>query len=280
MTAAGVDTRSKSAARIRKPLHLVAGSLFGIAVASIAFAGEAPLVALRLIDPSIHQDMRYAGPDNFTGRRVPGYESGECWLRPAAARALAKVEAELAKASPPLALLVFDCYRPKRAVAAFMEWAAAPDDGRTRHYHPNLARRSLVSLGYIGRNSTHSRGIAVDLTIIRKDGGDVPAKRTSTVSSAAARTACTDASDQDRNPAAFDMGTSFDCFDPKSNTEHASLDLDQHHARQTLKRVMRRHGFENYAKEWWHYTFPAADDGRAFDMPVGKPAEAPVDVPK
>src|SRR5262245_61204905 len=51
-----------------------------------------PLVYLRDIDPSILQDIRYAGQDNFTGRRIPGYAAGECVLLREAAAALARVQ--------------------------------------------------------------------------------------------------------------------------------------------------------------------------------------------
>lgn len=227
-----------------------------------------PLVALSQVAPEIRQSMRYASPANFTGRIVPGYEAGECWLRPAAAAALAKVQADLATADPPLSLDVFDCYRPRRSVAAFMQWAKAGDDGSTRSYYPRLERRSLVAQGYIAASSLHSRGIAVDLTI-------VPAREpaTATTKDNAARP-CTEPS----AGATIDMGTSFDCFDPKSHTAHPGLPAAQREARQTLKRAMERHGFVNYAKEWWHFTYPAADDGRSFDVPVTAP-QAPAKSP-
>jgi D-alanyl-D-alanine dipeptidase len=50
-------------------------SLLCFAVASLpASAAEMPadFVYLRDIDPTIQQDMRYAGADNFTARPVPG----------------------------------------------------------------------------------------------------------------------------------------------------------------------------------------------------------------
>ncbi len=231
---------------------------------------DVPLVALSQVAPDIRQSMRYASPANFTGRIVPGYEAGECWLRPAAAAALAKVQADLATADPPLSLDVFDCYRPRRSVAAFMRWAKAGEDGATRGYYPRLERRSLVAQGYIAASSLHSRGIAVDLTITpMRKAEPAPAS-----ASANAVAGCTE-------PAAsggIDMGTSFDCFDPKSHTAHGGLTATQREARQTLKRAMERHGFVNYAKEWWHFTYPAADDGRSFDVPVTAP-QAPARAP-
>ena len=48
-------------------------------------------VYLADIDPSIQQDMRYAGATNFTGNPVPGYDAGECVLVRPAAEALKRV---------------------------------------------------------------------------------------------------------------------------------------------------------------------------------------------
>ena len=234
-------------------------------------AGEQPLVALRSVDPSIKQDIRYAGADNFTGRRVAGYEAAECWLRPQAARALAKVQADLLRDGSGLSLKVFDCYRPKRAVSAFMTWAEAAEDGGTRSYHPNVARSQLVPRGYIASVSTHSKGIAVDLTLVRSQAakkGNSEQQAMAVQAEIGKPLSCTQTSDRAADAASLDMGTAFDCFDPKSRTASAGLTAEQRQARQTLKRAMERHGFANYAKEWWHFTFGAADDGRVFDVPV------------
>src|SRR6476660_9005373 len=93
-----------------------------------ASAAEMPkdFVYLSDVDPSIEQDMRYAGADNFTGRPVPGYDAPECVLVRQAAEALKAVQAEV-KAKG-LLLKVYDCYRPAEAVAAFVAWSKAPDD--------------------------------------------------------------------------------------------------------------------------------------------------------
>jgi D-alanyl-D-alanine dipeptidase len=93
----------------------------GAALAVIpASAAEMPkdFVYLSDVDPSIEQDMRYAGADNFTGRKVLGYDAPECVLVRQAAEALKAVQAEV-KAKG-LSLKVYDCYRPRQAVAAFV----------------------------------------------------------------------------------------------------------------------------------------------------------------
>lgn len=51
------------------------------------------------------------------------------------------------------------------------------------------------------------------------------------------------------------MGTGFDCFDPKANTVTTGLTPEEAHNRHLLLDVMSRHGFQNYPKEIWHYTF-------------------------
>ena len=82
-------------------------------------------VYLRDVDPSIEQDMRYASPNNFTGVTVEGYEAPECVLVRQAAEALKAVQVDVRAKG--FTLKVYDCYRPARAVAAFVEWAKKPD---------------------------------------------------------------------------------------------------------------------------------------------------------
>ena len=139
--------------------------------ASARDALPADFVYLRDIDPSIVQDMRYAGIDNFTGGRLPGYDAPECVLRRDVAAALKRVQAELAKSN--LSLKTYDCYRPARTSRAMARWAQAGEDGRTKRFYPALDKRTLFS-GYISAQSAHSTGIAIDLTIMRVPEPAVP----------------------------------------------------------------------------------------------------------
>src|SRR5271167_732906 len=75
-------------------------------------------VYLRDIDPTIVQDIRYAGSHNFVGRPISGYLAAECILSVSAANALAAAQKKLAEKK--LSLIVWDCYRPKRAVDDFL----------------------------------------------------------------------------------------------------------------------------------------------------------------
>ena len=139
-----------------------------------ASAAEMPkdFVYLSDVDPSIEQDMRYAGADNFTGRPVPGYDAPECVLVRQAAEALKAVQAEV-KAKG-LSLKVYDCYRPAEAVAAFVAWSKAPDDPNSKAVHyPALAKAELFPQGYIAAVSGHSRGATMDLTLVPLDADPV-----------------------------------------------------------------------------------------------------------
>src|ERR1017187_1903988 len=130
-------------------------------------------VYLRDVDPSIAQDMRYAGSDNFTGHPLPGYGAGECVLRRAVAEALAQVQADLVREN--LSLKVYDCYRPTRAVRAFMRWANdGARDAPTKRFFPALEKHMLFASGYIAAHSAHSTGSAVDLTLIARPAAPAP----------------------------------------------------------------------------------------------------------
>lgn len=207
-------------------------------------------VNLRDVAPEILQDIRYAGPDNFTGQRVPGYDANECVLKRPVAEALKQVHAELRQQS--LGLKVYDCYRPTRATSAFLQWIGASSGPRTTRYFPRLDRAKLHSLGYISSSSTHSQGLAVDLTLVR-----LPPPHQPLFDPRIRYGDCTGRA-IDRSPDnSIDMGTGFDCFDVMSHAGFAALSPEQRGARELLRRVMKKHGFEGYWREWWHFTFAA-----------------------
>lgn len=212
-------------------------------------------VALNDIAPAIVEDMRYAGARNFTGKPLPGYEAARCLLRKPVAQALANVQAALAKDG--LALKVYDCYRPARAVRAMHDWVTAAETQTTTNPHlPEVRRADLVRLGYIARRSGHSLGTAVDLTIVRTGGPEA--------TSPLARP-CTDGPDD----SSIDMGTAFDCFDPKSATVSDAVTAEQEQWRRRLAHEMSRQGFKSYRREWWHFSFPRAETGlEPADFPI------------
>jgi D-alanyl-D-alanine dipeptidase len=219
-------------------------------------------VYLRDADPTILQDMRYGTANNFVGKTVPGYEAPECVLVKAAAEALKGVQAKLREKG--LTLKVYDCYRPARAVKAFVDWAKLPDDPKAKSvYYPELEKRALFP-DYIATVSSHSRGATVDLTMVPVDASAEP-----TMPAAGTATPCTTELGTRAPDTSIDMGTGFDCFDVKAHTIIPGLTPEQRQNREMLVEAMRRHGFKNYAKEWWHYTldgepYPAT----IFDFPI------------
>jgi D-alanyl-D-alanine dipeptidase len=200
---------------------------------------EAGLTDIRSLVPDIGEDIHYAKSDNFTGAPVDGYDAPKCFLRTAAAQALARVETRLRKDGYRLRL--WDCYRPARAVAAFVRWAGDLSDTRTKAAHyPNLGKDKLLG-EYIAPISGHSRGATLDLTLMRCDG-----------------TRCTP----------LDMGTDFDFFDPRAHTDDPGITATQRANRQRLLHAMTTEGFINYPLEWWHYSLPSAAADTIYDVPV------------
>ncbi|MDQ7299214.1 M15 family metallopeptidase, partial [Stenotrophomonas sp. Sm2017] len=100
-------------------------------------AASAGLVEIRTLSPRIDLDIRYAGANNFTGARVPGYEAPSCYLLAPVAKALAQVEQDLR--GDGFGLRLYDCYRPVRSVQAFMAWVNDPR-ARARQAHPYPAQ--------------------------------------------------------------------------------------------------------------------------------------------
>ena len=208
---------------------------------------EAGLVDIRTLVPDLSQDIRYFGSDNFVGARVDGYDAPRCWLKREAAEALARVEAELRKRHQ--RLRVFDCYRPARAVAHFMRWAQDPADLKTKSAHyPDLDKPALLG-GYIAPVSGHSRGATLDLTLLQCD-------------------------DRDADCTPLDMGTAFDFFGTKANTDSPLATGAQRDNRHFLRDAMAAQGFSNYPMEWWHFTFqPEPTPGLLYDVPITAPEE-------
>jgi D-alanyl-D-alanine dipeptidase len=221
-------------------------------------------VYLRDVDPGILQDVRYAGPNNFTGKPVPGYKAAECILLLPVAQALKRVQADLA--AQKLSLKVYDCYRPQRAVQAFLQWAGdGNDDALSRRFHPLLNKSELFVERYISAASGHSRGNAVDLTLVQ-----LPAKPQAAFDPQRSYGPCTGPIEERAPDNSVDMGTSFDCFDPRSRTASPEISVQQRRWRMTLVSAMERHNFKNYAGEWWHFTYQMPDDAalQSYDFPI------------
>lgn len=184
-------------------------------------------------------DIRYAGKNNFLGRPVTGYSAAKCWLSQEATSALTKAQ-RLAETQG-LAILIYDCFRPQRAVDDFVRWVSGNEDEPTKEiYYPNVPRRELIDRGYIASRSGHSRGSTIDLTLIAKGNGQP-----------------------------LNMGTPWDYFDARSHTVSKEIVGDAAKNRQILKRIMESAGFRGYYAEWWHFTLenePFPDS--YFDIPI------------
>ena len=218
-------------------------------------------VYLRDVDPSIIQDIRYADINNFTGRRLAGYDAPECVVKKQVADALARVQADL-KAKG-LSLKMLDCYRPARASRDMVAWA---NDGKEtpsqKRYNPKLNKRDLFKLGYIAAYSGHSTGAAVDLTLV-----ELAADNSAVFDPKADYADCTAPADKRAPEGSVDMGTGYDCSDNRAHTGATSITPQQRMMRQTLIAAMGKQGFANYAKEWWHFSIGGVATG-AFDFPI------------
>ena len=221
----------------------------------------AGFVYLRDVAPTILQDMKYAGPDNFTGTKLPGYVAPECILREPAAQALARVQAELEPKG--FSLKVYDCYRPVRAVRAMREWV---EDGKleapTKRFYPRLNKRYLFALGYISSRSNHSIGKAVDLTLV-----PLPRSPAAPFDPSASYGSCIGPAPERAPDETLDMGTGYDCFDVKSHTVAFDIAAASKRARAMLLDAMARQGFSNYSREWWHFDYHAVSGGYQ-DFPI------------
>ena len=173
--------------------------------------------------PHIIQEIRYYSTYNFIGERIDGYEEPCALLTKEAARALKSVSNEFAVQG--LRLKVFDAYRPARAVRQFVLWGIEDQDIRMKPYfYPDLQKQELFSGGYIAKKSSHSRGSAIDLTLLNMETGKE-----------------------------VDMGGPFDFFGELSHPDFKGITDEQFENRMNLQRVMIRNGFAPIDCEWWHF---------------------------
>jgi len=173
--------------------------------------------------PHIIQEIRYYSSYNFIGERIDGYEQPCALLTLEAARALKAASNELYVMG--YKMKVFDAYRPACAVRQFVLWGLEDQDIRMKPYfYPDLEKQSLFREGYIASKSSHSRGSAIDLTLLdMKSGYEV------------------------------DMGSPFDYFSEMSHPDYRGITDEQYRNRMLLQKVMTRNGFLPIDCEWWHF---------------------------
>lgn len=236
-----------------------------MAMFAIPAPAPARFVDLAAVDATILTEMRYHSAHNFVGRRIKGYREPLCILTRPAARALKNAQAALRPRG--LSLKVYDCYRPRRAVADFAAWAEDRSDQRMKaEFYPRTDKGSLFDAGYLARRSGHSRGSTVDLTIVR-----LPAARQPAYRPGQPLTACYAPVSRRFRDNGVDMGTGYDCFDPLAHTLDPRVTGVPRANRILLRDTMAAAGFTGYSKEWWHFTLagePYPDT--YFDFPVAR----------
>ncbi|GAA1882746.1 M15 family metallopeptidase [Williamsia serinedens] len=225
----------------------------------------ADFVALSDVDPTIIQEIRYFTPHNFTGDPVDGYRAPMCILTRQAAEALHR--AQIGFLLQGLSLKVYDCYRPQRAVNAFVAWAKRLDDQRMKaEFYRDVDKANLFRDGYIAEQSGHSRGSTMDLTLVR-----LPARATRPYVRGQELVDCIAPQAQRFPDNSIDMGTGFDCFSTLSWPLDPRIQGEQLRNRVTLLNGMVQQGFVPYSYEWWHFTYkPEPFPDTYFDFPVSR----------
>ena len=182
-------------------------------------------------------DIRYYSNYNFTGNKIRGYKAPTAYMTKEALKALSIAADDLRKQG--YRLLIWDSYRPQKAVDNFVEWINDPNDMGDKSFYPNLEKSDLLKGQYIMAKSGHTRGSTVDLTIIKKDGSFV------------------------------DMGGTFDLFSEISHPDYKKLTKEQKKNRAILHNAMIKAGFKGIDSEWWHFTLenePYPDTYFNFDV--------------
>ena len=155
--------------------------------------------------PTILVDLKYATKDNFTKTKI--YDFKDAYLRYGTVKKLQKVQNALLKQD--FSLKIWDAYRPFEAQKKL--WKVVPDS----RYVANPKNGPTV----------HSYGATVDITIVKKDGTEIP------------------------------MPTDFDNFTKKADRDYSDI-TDEAAIKNVkiLENTMYENGFKGYKNEWWHYT--------------------------
>ncbi len=182
-------------------------------------------------------DIRYYSSNNFTGNKINGYKAPIAYMTKESLQALSVAAKDLRAKG--YRLLIWDTYRPQKAVDNFVEWINNPNDEGDKSFYPTLQKSDLLKGNYIAEKSGHTRGSTVDLTLIKKDGSFV------------------------------DMGGTFDLFSEISHPDYKKLTREQKKNRKILHDAMIKAGFKGIDSEWWHFTLknePYPDTYFDFDV--------------
>ena len=195
--------------------HLFAAALFIlIRQSQPALGQELPagsrFIEIRAVDPSIVIDLRYAGSNNVLHR--PLYPPGTpAVLRENVAHRLAAAQKYLRGQRGSYRLKIWDAYRPQRVQDEL--WRATKNN-------------SYVADPADGIGSLHTRGAAVDATLVDSSGRDVP------------------------------MPTDFDSFTPAALLFYQGSNATVRAHLNALQQAMAHAGFYGMRTEWWHFCAP------------------------
>lgn len=230
-----------------KVYSLISFFIFSM-ISELTLALPRDFVYLHDIDPTILQEMRYAGSHNFIGRPVKGYQAAQCILTSETAHVLSLVQQQLLRKN--LTLKVYDCYRPTMAVTDFVIWSRDNKHNEMKQeFYPTINKADVFRLGYVADKSGHSRGSTVDLTIV-----PIPVPRQAIYKVGQALVACTAPYAKRFHDNSIDMGTGYDCLNEMAYPFNVVKHSVAYQHRMLLREIMMRHHFQPYEKEWWHFT--------------------------
>lgn len=206
-------------------------------------------VYLDEVDNSILQDIRYSSNLNFVGEIIAGYKTNRAVMTIDLAEALSKIQDQISKDG--YSLVIYDAYRPVKAVEHFVKWASSDNIVDVKSiFYPHIDKSRSFELGYISDKSAHSRGSTVDLTIIDKS-----SKLRSYDEIITTPRILSDGREiLFLDDGTLDMGSHFDLFDESSWHRPTLFSGKFLERRQYLQNIMISNGFTDYSKEWWHYS--------------------------
>ena len=173
--------------------------------------------------PDAIQEIRYYTTFNFVGERIDGYEQPVALITREAGEALRRASDALVGQG--YRLKIFDAYRPQMAVDHFVRWSQDAEDTRMKQYfYPDLDKSVLFPQGYINRQSGHTRGSTLDLTLFSME-----------------------------TEREVDMGGTFDFFGVQSHPDYTDITEEQYANRMLLREAMTNAGFVALPTEWWHF---------------------------
>lgn len=163
------------------------------------------MINIRSVDPTIQVELRYATANNIAQRALYP-QNMPAFARPSVARKLAVAQSYLRDRG--YGLKIWDAYRPKAAHDQLWQYS------KNNEYVANPAD---------GRGSLHTWGVAVDATLVDKDGRDM------------------------------EMPTDFDNFTPAAMLYYKGPNEKVRRNVRRLQSAMSVAGFYGMRNEWWHF---------------------------